>query len=73
MPTAPGFRTCSVRPQTAGLTWAEGVVPTPRGDIRVRRDRKDDGLAVKVAVPPTRVAEFAWGGTAKTVPAGEHG
>ena len=72
VPTAPGFRTFSVRPQTAGLTWAEGVVPTPRGDIRVRWDRKEDGLAVKVAVPPTLVAEFTWGATAKTLPAGEH-
>ncbi|MDD6030338.1 MAG: alpha-L-rhamnosidase C-terminal domain-containing protein [Kiritimatiellae bacterium] len=72
VPTAPGFRTFSVRPQTAGLTWAEGVVPTPRGDIRVRWDRRDDGLAVKVAVPPTLVAEFTWGATAKTLPAGEH-
>lgn len=34
-PTAPGFREIDLRPDLGGLTWAEGVVPTPRGEIRV--------------------------------------
>ena len=52
-PTAPGFRRFAVNPQAAGLTWAEGVVPTPHGDIALRWDRLPSGaLAVKITVPP---------------------
>ncbi|KAL0931364.1 alpha-L-rhamnosidase A [Colletotrichum truncatum] len=32
-PTSPGFQTFSVKPVRAGLTWAMGVVPTPRGGV----------------------------------------
>lgn len=35
-PAAPGFARWQVAPQPAGLTWAQGVVPTPRGPIGVR-------------------------------------
>jgi len=35
-PTAPGYRTVEIRPALGDLTWAEGVVPTPAGDIAVR-------------------------------------
>jgi hypothetical protein len=34
-PIAPGFKVFQVYPHPADLTWAEGVVPTPRGDISV--------------------------------------
>jgi len=32
-PAEPGFGRVTVAPQLADLEWAEGVVPTPRGDI----------------------------------------
>ena len=32
-PAEPGFGRVKIRPQLAGLEWAEGVVPTPHGDI----------------------------------------
>jgi len=35
-PTAPGYRKVEIRPALDDLTWAEGVVPTPAGDIAVR-------------------------------------
>ena len=40
-PTSSGFATYTVSPNLGGLTWMEGTVPTPRGDIwlRVERDR----------------------------------
>ncbi|HEY4381933.1 MAG TPA: alpha-L-rhamnosidase C-terminal domain-containing protein [Acidobacteriaceae bacterium] len=34
-PTAAGFREVSIRPDAAGLQWARGAEPTPRGAIRV--------------------------------------
>ncbi len=35
-PTAPGWKEIEIAPQTAGLDWAEGTVPTPKGDISVK-------------------------------------
>jgi hypothetical protein len=35
-PTAPGFARWLVRPEPAGLSWAQGTVPTARGSISAR-------------------------------------
>ncbi|MGN0846010.1 MAG: alpha-L-rhamnosidase C-terminal domain-containing protein [Kiritimatiellia bacterium] len=72
VPTEPGFRRFAVRPQPAGLTWAEGVVPTPHGEIRLRWDRDGAGLAVSLGVPAGTTADFAFGATARTFGPGEH-
>ncbi|MBM4149845.1 MAG: hypothetical protein FJ224_12515 [Lentisphaerae bacterium] len=45
-PTAPGFGRVSLMPQLGDLQWAEGVVPTPRGDIRIELDAKTGGKAI---------------------------
>ena len=34
-PVAPGFERTQIRPQLGDLDWAEGIVPTPRGDIHL--------------------------------------
>jgi alpha-L-rhamnosidase len=34
-PASAGYRTVDIRPALGDLEWAEGVVPTPQGDIRV--------------------------------------
>ena len=34
-PTGPGFQTCRIRPHPGVLDWANGVIPTPHGDIQV--------------------------------------
>jgi hypothetical protein len=44
-PTAPGFARARITPQLGGLDWAEGVIPTPRGDIRIELDAKSGGKA----------------------------
>ena len=72
VPTEPGFRTFSVKPQTGGLAWAEGVVPTPYGDVILRWDRTSAGLVVRLTVPQGAAANFAWGATSKTLVAGTH-
>jgi alpha-L-rhamnosidase len=46
--TGAGFRTVTIRPDLAGLEWARGAEPTPRGVIRVavKADRVTVGLPV---------------------------
>jgi hypothetical protein len=35
-PVAPGWKEIEIRPEPAGLEWAEGTVPTPLGDVSVK-------------------------------------
>lgn len=51
-PTAAGFREVTIRPDLAGLKWATGGEPTPRGLISVSI-RKD---SIIVTIPPETVA-----------------
>jgi alpha-L-rhamnosidase len=58
-PTAPGFAAFSVSPPPAGLDWALGSVPTPRGTVSVawRRPTPTDArFSVDVEVPPNSTA-----------------
>lgn len=55
-PLKPRFREFEVRPQWGDLSWAEGVVPSPAGDIPVRWDRKGERYSLAVSVPSGTVA-----------------
>jgi alpha-L-rhamnosidase len=59
-PTSGGFATFDVRPQTAGLTFAEGAVPTVKGLITTRWEKSRNGkFSLSVNVPPnTRAAIY---------------
>ena len=72
VPTKPGFKTFSVKPQTAGINWAKGTVPTPHGTIAFDWTKKGDALIAHLTVPQGTVAEFAWGETSRTLTAGSH-
>jgi alpha-L-rhamnosidase len=48
-PAAPGYERVRVAPRLGALEWAEGVVPTPRGPVRVRADR--NGVSVESPIP----------------------
>jgi alpha-L-rhamnosidase len=51
-PTSGGFATFDVRPETGGLTFAEGTVPTVKGLITTRWEKSADGqLSLSVDVP----------------------
>ena len=66
-PMAPGFAEVEIRPYTDTLTWAEGTVPTPKGDIKVRWDNAAD-LAITVDIPRgIRATVIFPDGAAKTV------
>jgi len=51
-PTEAGFHEVNIRPDLAGLEWARGAEPTPRGVIRV----SIDSSVVRVSLPPETVA-----------------
>jgi hypothetical protein len=49
-PTGPGFRTVTIRPDLAGLTWAKGAEPTPHGLLKVDL-KKSGGLVTTIDLP----------------------
>jgi alpha-L-rhamnosidase len=52
LPTGGGFATFDVRPETGGLTFAEGAVPTVKGLITIRWEKGADGhFTLSVHVP----------------------
>jgi alpha-L-rhamnosidase len=59
-PTSGGFATFDVRPETGGLTFAEGAVPTVKGVITTRWEKGGNGqFTLSVRVPPnTRASVF---------------
>ncbi len=52
-PTAPGFKSFSVKPCLADLKWAKGTIPTPQGKIRMswKRDRHKKVFNMNLLVP----------------------
>jgi hypothetical protein len=66
-PTGAGFAEFSVEPHVPrGLQWAQGRVPTPKGDVEVAWKRTRDGrVTIAVTAPPgTRYTVRAPGGEA---------
>ena len=56
-PTSGGFATFDVRPETGGLTFAEGAVPTVKGLISTRWEKSDRGqFCLSVSVPANTLA-----------------
>jgi hypothetical protein len=60
--TGPGFQTVDIEPQLCDLTWAAGTVPTPRGLISVRFERKGNTLVTDAELPPDTRANFIFHG-----------
>ena len=50
-PATPGFTQVTVRPELAGLKWAKGAEPTPRGLIKVDYRAGTGGLSATVDLP----------------------
>jgi alpha-L-rhamnosidase len=57
-PTGGGYATFDVVPPQAGLAWATGAVPTPRGTVEVAWQQPAAGgqFALDVTVPPNAAA-----------------
>lgn len=50
---APGAARLEITPQPGPLAWMEGTVPTIRGDVRVRYDREEGALEVRIPANTT--------------------
>lgn len=46
-----GYRKVRIAPVPCGLTWAEGRVPTPHGEIEVMWEQKEERFEMKVKLP----------------------
>jgi alpha-L-rhamnosidase len=58
-PTSGGFATFDVRPETGGLTFAEGTVPTVKGPITTHWEKSAGGrFDLSVTVPPNTRASI---------------
>jgi hypothetical protein len=73
-PTKPGFAEFTVEPKPCDLTWAEGVVPSPAGDIPVRWEKSGKTLTLTLTVPEGTLAKvkLPGAGEAKILPPGKH-
>ncbi|MFI4974117.1 MAG: alpha-L-rhamnosidase C-terminal domain-containing protein [Caulobacterales bacterium] len=58
-PAAAGFAEVRIAPDLAGLDHAEGVVPTPLGDVQVTLSRSGDGFVAQVTAPDGASAAMA--------------
>jgi hypothetical protein len=73
-PTRPGFAEFTVEPKPCDLTWAEGVVPSPAGDIPLRWEKSGDGFSLTITVPEGTVANVKLPGSddVQTLNPGRH-
>ena len=58
-PAAPGFAEIELAPDLADLDHAEGVVPTPRGDVEAKLERTKDGFVARYRTPKGVAARTA--------------
>jgi hypothetical protein len=56
-PQTPGFARTRIAPQLGELSWAQGSMPTPHGDIQVRIEKVERDLSLEISLPPTITAE----------------
>jgi hypothetical protein len=62
-PAEPGFKSVRIEPHLGPLTWVEGKVPHPLGDITVRLERTGKaGLKASITLPPGLTGKFIWNG-----------
>ena len=46
-----GCREILIEPMLGSLSWAEGTLPTPYGDVNVRAEKKKDKLRIDYEAP----------------------
>ena len=47
----PGFSSVLIKPETCGLSWANGSVPTPLGSVDVSWKVEDGKFTLEVTIP----------------------
>ena len=73
-PLEPGYARLRIRPRRAGLSRAAGIVPTPRGDVRVAWTDGPEGFRIEATIPEGLLADIELpGGTIhRGIGAGRH-
>ncbi|MES1181699.1 MAG: alpha-L-rhamnosidase C-terminal domain-containing protein, partial [Flavobacterium sp.] len=61
-PAAPGFSKVLIAPNPGGLTWIEGKMPHPKGDILLHMRQTNGKWAASVTLPEGTMGEFNWKG-----------
>jgi hypothetical protein len=62
-PAAPGFKSVRIEPHLGPLTWVEGKMPHPLGEITVRFERNGKtGIKGSITLPPGLTGKFFWNG-----------
>jgi alpha-L-rhamnosidase len=62
-PAEPGFKSVRIEPHLGPLTWVEGKMPHPLGDITVRFERDGKtGIKGSITLPPGLMGKFLWNG-----------
>lgn len=62
-PGSPGFKTVRIAPFLGTLEFAEGKIPHPKGEIKVKlRKMPGGGLAAEIELPQGLNGEFYWKG-----------
>ena len=51
VPTKPGYKQIKVEPHLCGLNRAEGVIPTPAGEIIIKNSLQDGKIQIEISVP----------------------
>jgi hypothetical protein len=60
-PGEPGFKSVRIEPHLGPLTWVEGKVPHPAGDVTVRLQRKENGgIKGEITLPEKLTGTFVW-------------
>jgi alpha-L-rhamnosidase len=72
MPDSPGFKTVRIEPHFGPLTWIEGVMPHPKGDIVVNlRKNGKNGIEGEIELPPELTGIFIWNGETVALKSGK--
>lgn len=58
-PTGPGFSTFDLVPHPGDLTWSQGVVPTPKGDISASWRTTSNGFDLQATTPAATTGRLA--------------
>jgi len=62
-PAEPGFKSIIIEPHMGTLTWAEGKIPHPLGQITVRLERTGKaGVKGAITLPRGLTGKFIWNG-----------
>jgi alpha-L-rhamnosidase len=68
---SPGFRKVLIEPYMGNLTWIEGKVPHPNGDIRIKMNKKSGLVQATIGLPAELTGNFRWKGKNYPLKGGE--